>query len=138
MYSAWLFFLLIIAVWILFYLMTTRRKHGQARSTLLAEKTASARLLAKSPGLPGFSGLVRACMGDSARATRLVQFEQRKPLRLHTGKPCQPPWSACRQIVHAKLWFRQLTGKEKRMPWRCSSSAATRTHLTTVAPACFL
>lgn len=78
MHSAWLFFLIIIAVWILFYLMTTRHKHGQAKQTRLAGKIAGARLFAKSSVSPGFSGLVRACMGDSARATRLVQLEQRK------------------------------------------------------------
>jgi hypothetical protein len=78
MHSAWLFFLLIIAVWFLLYLVTTRRKQGQARTTRPAGKFAAARLFAKSSVSPGFTGLVRACMGDSARATRLVQFEQRK------------------------------------------------------------
>jgi hypothetical protein len=82
MKQSWLVFLLIVAVWVLLYLIMERRKQRRRLSGRIAAAASSGR----KPGAAGFSNLVTACMGDSARATQLVQFEQRKNPKLSYGQ----------------------------------------------------
>lgn len=82
----WTVFLLIVAVWLLAYLVTERRKKSRLKSGGFTIPKSAVRKPqrnadthhSKSTGAIGFQALVRACMGDSAKAQRLVEFEMRR------------------------------------------------------------
>ena len=82
----WTVFLLIVAVWLLVYLVTERRKKSRPKSggftipkSAMRNPPRNADIRhSKSTGQVGFQALVRACFGDTAKAQRLVEFELRR------------------------------------------------------------
>ncbi|WP_089083405.1 hypothetical protein [Aquitalea magnusonii] len=76
MKAVWLVVLL-VAIWLLLYRIAKRRRARQLRATLRSKGFIVATPSSQGQGGAGFSKLVSACMGDSARATRLVQEAQR-------------------------------------------------------------